>query len=184
MPPLINRDNTCCFTGHRPSKLPWKFQEDAQQCVALKQTIYDILDALYCSGIRHFICGMAMGCDMYFAEAVLQLRQAHSNVTLEAATPCQTQADGWPESQRQRYAVLLHQCDYTTLLQKDYTKDCMLRRNRYMIDHASVLIAVYDGTTGGTMQTIHYAKKRQLEIIQLDPGFLPEKQSVATRGLP
>ena len=35
------------------------------------------------AGYRRFICGMAIGCDMYFAEAVLALKQLHPDVILE-----------------------------------------------------------------------------------------------------
>ena len=169
MPPLINRDNTCCFTGHRPTKLPWQFDETDPRCVALKKTIYDVIDSLYFSGIRHFVCGMALGCDMYFAEAVLQLRTQKPDVTLEAAIPCEVQAKNWSEEQRNRYFSLIQQCNYETLLQQRYTADCMIRRNKYMVEHSSVLLAVYKGTFGGTMQTINYAKKLSLEIIEIAP---------------
>jgi len=38
-----------------------------------------------------------------------------------------------------------------------------------MIDSSSVLLAVYDGSWGGTMQTVNMAKKNGLEIIRLYP---------------
>ena len=65
----------------------------------------------YADGFRHFICGMALGCDFYFAEAVLALKLAHSDVTLEAAIPCPTQADGWTAAERSRYHALLERCE-------------------------------------------------------------------------
>ena len=46
----------------------------------------------------------------------------------------------------------------------------MLRRNRYMVDRSSRLIAVYDGMLGGTMYTLTYAMKQGLDIITLDPA--------------
>lgn len=170
MYPLINPDNTCCFTGHRPSKLPWKTDEEDPRCLSLKEKIYDIAESLYVSGIRHYICGMAQGCDMYFCEAVLALRTEHPDeITLEAALPCETQANYWSEDQRSRYFKLIHQCDFETLVQRQYTDDCMIKRNKYMVDNSSVLIAVFNGTLGGTMQTVNYAKKKGLEIIELRP---------------
>ena len=45
------------------------------------------------SKYRHFLCGMALGCDLYFCECVLRLRQTHPDVTVEAAVPCPSQAD-------------------------------------------------------------------------------------------
>ena len=64
--------------------------------------------------------------------------------------PCPTQADDWPEAERQRYCQLLAACDYETLVSARYTPDCMQRRNRYLVDHAALLIAAYDGKPLGT----------------------------------
>lgn len=169
MLPLINPDNTCCFTGHRPEKLPWRYNENDIQCVRLKKKLYDLIKALYFSGIRHYICGMAKGCDTYFAEAVIQLKQKYNEVTMEAAIPCETQTRSWNKEEICRYNDILKKCDYTTLLQKEYTKDCMLRRNKYMVKNSSVLIAVYDGKAGGTSYTVNYAKQKGIEIIEIIP---------------
>ena len=38
-----------------------------------------------------------------------------------------------------------------------------------MVDHAERIIAVYDGTLGGTMYTVTYALKRGLELVILPP---------------
>ena len=69
------RQESCCFTGHRPAKLPWGFDETDARCLHLKARIADALEAAYESGYRHFICGMALGCDLYFCEAALALRE-------------------------------------------------------------------------------------------------------------
>ena len=45
----------------------------------------------------------------------------------------------------------------------------MEKRNRYMVDNASVVVAVYDGRQGGTASTIAYAAKKGREIIELRP---------------
>ena len=136
------RPVSCCFSGHRPSKLPWGENEDDPRCRALKVRLRDALDAAYEAGYRHFICGMAQGCDLYFCELALALRQRHGDVSVEAAIPCPTQADGWPRAQQERYRRLVAACDYETLVQSSYSPGCMQRRNRYMVDHAALLLAV------------------------------------------
>jgi hypothetical protein len=55
--------------------------------VELKRRITDALETAYEEGFRHFICGMALGSDLYFAEAVLALQEAHEGISLEAAIP-------------------------------------------------------------------------------------------------
>ena len=170
------RPVSCCFSGHRPSKLPWGGNENDPRCIALKSRLYDAVLAAYDEGYRHFICGMAQGCDMYFAEVVLRLRQAHPEVSLEAAIPCPSQADSWSAAQRERYRALLSRCDYETMVQAEYTPDCMQRRNRYMVDHAALLIAVHDGLPGGTRRTIEYAMRRGLDIVDIPPLTEEEKK--------
>ena len=166
---MRGRPCTCCFTGHRPEKLPWGADETDPRCAALKKRLYDAVEAAYDEGMRHFICGMARGCDFYFAEAVLELRRRKEDVSLEAAVPCPSQADSWPEADRRRWRALLAQCDIETLVQNQYTKGCMLRRNRYMVDHSALVIAVYDGAGGGTQQTLAYALRQQIPFVDIPP---------------
>ena len=166
----MEREHTCCFTGHRPDKLPWRTREEDSRCLALKLRIKEALERAYQAGCRHFICGMARGSDLYFAEAVLALRELHPEITLEGARPCETQADGWPQAERNRYFGILDRCDYETLVQHHYDRGCMMRRNRYMVDRASRIIAVYDGVPqGGTAQTLLYALRKGLETDILRP---------------
>ena len=85
---MPDRERSCCFTGHRAAKLPWGHNEADARCVRLKRELYSAISRLYAIGYRRFICGMALGCDMYFAEAVLELKEEHPDVFLEAAVPC------------------------------------------------------------------------------------------------
>lgn len=165
----MKRGETCCFTGHRPEKLPWGCDETDERCQALKRRLDLELEQAYRDGFRHFICGMARGADFYFCEAALDLRDRRSGVTVEAAIPCEEQAARWCDADRARYFDLVSHCDLETMVQRRYDRGCMLRRNRYMVDRSARLLAVYDGMLGGTMYTISYARKRCLEVILLGP---------------
>ena len=165
------KQESCCFTGHRPPKLPWRYNESDTRCLALKRRILDAVEAAYEEGYRHFLCGMAMGCDFYFCECVLELRRRHGDVTLEAAVPCLTQADRWPAAQRERYRRLLCACNFETVVSETYSPGCMQRRDRYMVDHASLLIAAFDGSAGGTRYTVEYAMGRGVDVVDVSiPG--------------
>ena len=157
----------CCFTGHRPEKLPWGGREDDPLCLSLKRRMDRTLDTVVRQGYRHFLCGMALGCDLYFGEAVLRLKERQSGITLEAAIPCPTQADRWTKRDRARYERILAGCDYQTMVSHRYDPWCMQRRDRYMVDHASMIIAVYDGTSGGTAYTLGYAMRKGLFVVDL-----------------
>lgn len=164
----VKQDVSCSFTGHRPEKLPWGTCEEDPRCLALKERLRQSVEQAYMDGYRHFITGMARGCDQYFAEIVLDFRKEHSDVTLEAAIPCEEQAARWKEMERERYFSIVEQCDLETMVQRHYDRGCMQRRNRYMVDRSARLIAVYDGMLGGTMYTIHYAMKRGVETVLID----------------
>lgn len=164
----MNRETTCSFTGHRPEKLPWRGDESDPRCLALKERLAAAVKDAYDKGMRHFMCGMARGADFYFCDAVLELRERRSGVTLEAVIPCEEQAARWSERERERWFSLVERCDGETMLQHHYDKGCMLRRNRYLVDHSSMLIAVYDGMLGGTMYTLSYAMKQGLETVILE----------------
>lgn len=164
------REQTCCFTGHRPEKLPWGKNEADLRCLVLKRKLRDALETAFAEGKRRFVCGMARGCDLYFAEAVIALRLEHPDVTLEAAIPFAGQSERWTPEQRQRWERLVHACDRRTVLQEHYTPDCMHRRNRYMVEKSSLVIAVYDGSDGGTRRTLEYAIREKVPFVDIDPN--------------
>ena len=161
------KQESCCFTGHRPAKLPWKDNETDYRCLRLKHRIADAVEIAYEEGYRHFICGMAQGCDLYFCEAVLALRQYRPDVTVEAAIPCPTQADAWSAEQRERYERLVAACDFETMVSAKYSPTCMQRRDRYMVDHAAMLIAAFDGSSGGTRYTVEYALRLGVAVLDI-----------------
>ena len=47
-------DNSCAFTGHRPHKLPWKYNEADSRCVALKTVLMEQITKLTEAGMTDF----------------------------------------------------------------------------------------------------------------------------------
>ena len=166
----MDRAHTCCFTGHRPEKLPWGADERDPRCLALKRSMARELERLYLLGWRHFISGMARGTDLYFAEAALELKEKYPALTVEGAVPCLSQADRWPAAERERWRRVLDACDLETVVQHNYDRFCMHRRDRYMVERSSAILAVFAGTPGGTQYTLNYAIKEGLDILLLDPA--------------
>lgn len=167
---------TCAFTGHRPQNLPFRFNESDKRCIALKKQLRKlIVQLIEQHSVTHFISGMAIGVDMYAAEIVLDLKAEYPHITLEGAIPCETQAAKWSESLRDRYFKIAEQCDKETMLQTQYTPNCMQKRNRYMVDQADVLLAVWDGTPSGTGSTVKYAKTQGRTVWIIHPKSLEIK---------
>ena len=161
------QETVCAFTGHRAKKLPWGYDERDERCLHLKSTLLDVVESLAESGVKHFVCGMALGCDLYFAEAVLAVQERHPEIALEAAVPYRAQAERWQRTSRERYNLILSRCAAVTVLREEYSRECMLERNRYMVDKCDILLACYDEQQGGTLYTLNYARKKQKELILL-----------------
>lgn len=136
-------------------------------CVQLKERLTKQIKKLIEDGADEFYSGMALGVDMWAAEIVLELKKEYPKLKLTAVVPCPEQADRWSEEHKARYQSILDRCDKTITTSPSYTRGCMHKRNRALVDLCDVLIAVFDGTKGGTMQTVNYAKskKRKIEII-------------------
>lgn len=156
-----------------PQNLPFGFNEEDERCINLKKTLREqIINLIENEGVTHFISGMAIGVDMYAAEIVLGLKASYPGITLESAIPCESQAAKWSEALRDRYFDIASKCDKETLIQTHYSPDCMDKRNRYMVDHADVLIAVWDGSPSGTGKTVRYAHQQGKSVITINPRTL------------
>lgn len=158
---------TICFTGHRPKGLPWGYNEKAQSCLKFKQYMKKLLIQKIKEGYNYFIVGMALGIDMIVAEILLELKSKH-DISIEGAIPCLNQEIKWSISQQEHYRNILSKCDKITYISKEYTLSCMQKRNEYMVDNSYLVIAVWNGTPSGTLNTINYAKTKNINTIIID----------------
>ena len=164
----MEKHEICCFTGHRPQSLPWGFNEQDERCLKMKRQLkVEIVKAIE-SGFATFISGMALGFDMICAETVLELKKSYPQIKLIGAIPCKTQDKLWREKDKRRYRELLKKLDGIRCIYDDYIgSECMLERNRFMINNSSLVIALYNGRNGGTQKTLEYAKKQNIKIVIL-----------------
>ena len=161
----------CAFTGHRPKKLPWGYNEKDMRCVALKAELERQIRLLIQEGVMDFLSGMAEGIDLLAAEIVLNLRAEYPDIKLHCILPCRGQEAEWPAASQARYHAILEQADSIVYVSRIFRKNCMLERNHFLAAHSDVLLAVYNGEyRGGTAATIRYAQKLGHSIIILDPS--------------
>ena len=181
---------TCAFTGHRPSGFHFGYQEAHPDCVRLRRRLAEEVLELAENGVTTFLTGMAQGTDLWGAEAVLALRQQFPALRLGAVIPCRTQPSRWSAAVRTRYFRILEQCDEAVCLSEACTRTCMHVRNRWLVEHADVLLAVYNGVrSGGTAYTVQYALTRKKQVRILDPvtlqrTVLPGRLQTGAQGLP
>lgn len=161
--------NTCSFTGYRPSKLPILSDKDSEGYKWLYGQLKEEIEELIEKGVCFFQTGMAQGVDLLCAEIVIEL-QLKYNIHLFAAIPCLNQTNGWSDEDKERYEFILGRCSgITNITDKEYTTGCMNKRNRFLVETAQYILAVYDGKKGGTMSTVNYAIKQKRTIIILNP---------------
>lgn len=164
------KSETVCFTGHRSQKLPWRFSEEDERCKAMKARLHSEIEKARQRGYKTFLCGMALGFDMICAETVLELKKQYPDIKIIGALPCRAQDIKWQEKDRERYKKLLSELDGIRCIYDEYAgAECMLERNRYMVNHSSLMIALFNGLSGGTKSTINYAQKQGMEIVIIEP---------------
>ena len=165
--------NSCAFTGHRPHKFPWHYDEADSRCVALKAALAAQITALTETGVTDFYSGGADGVDCWAALIVLDLRKKNPALNLHLILPHEGQADKWSGSAQERYHSILKQADLIEYVSHEYYDGCMLDRNHRLVEAAGTLLAVYNGERrGGTAATVRYARKLSRRIITLNPVTL------------
>ncbi len=156
----IDTTKTAAFTGHRFTRY-----NDRQR---LKTELERAITSCYLSGIRHFLCGMALGFDMLAAETLLAMKAQHPDIRLTAVIPFRGQPCKFNQADIERYQSILGKADNVVCLSETYFDGCFLRRNDYMLNRASHIIAYYNGEPkGGTFYTCRRAERMGLEITNL-----------------
>lgn len=159
------------LTGHRPNNLAGyllshPFYQQLRQI--LMEIIEDHLQK-YDTIICH--CGMALGADTIWAEAIANMRHRYpSRVLFVAHIPCLNQESKWSTDAQQHYHELLKHKDDAIIYAKSYTPTCMQKRNIGMINDVDLLIAIWDGSRGGTANCVAAAKKQDISILQIKPS--------------
>ena len=164
------RDNSCAFTGHRPHKFPWRYDETDNRCVALKSALMEQIAALVETGITDFYSGGADGVDCWASLIVLELKKKKPALRLHMLLPYVGQADKWSDSAQERYHSILKQADSIEYVSHEYYDGCMIDRNHRLVEAAGTLLAVYNGERrGGTAATVRYARKLERKIVIVNP---------------
>lgn len=153
-------------TGHRPNKL-YGYNLNNEKNLELKEKLKKILIDNKCT---EAITGMALGVDTIFALAVLELKDEGYNIKLHCAIPCRNHSSKWIKESVDLYNDILSKADVVKLVTDETYKPYLMQvRNEYMVDLADKIIAVWDGSSGGTANCVKYAQKKNKEIIRIIP---------------
>ena len=145
-------EKSCCFTGYRPAKFPFSLEKGVGGLEKVENSLIEAVFDLYNKGCKTFYSGMAMGFDILAAEAVLLLKENHSDVRLICAVP-------------------FERADETVMLANKYYRGCYFKRNAFLVDNTDYVLTWYDGQSGGTAATVKYAQKKGRYIINLNKEY-------------
>ena len=149
------------FTGHRPDKLGgYKLPNPTYQfvCQQIEKTLKELQP-------EKVISGMALGVDQWAANIAHKL-----GIPFIAAVPFAGQEKAWPAASQKTFNALIKLASEVVYVSEGgYAAYKMQVRNEWMVDRCDKLIAIWDGTSGGTGNCVKYAESMGREIIRINP---------------
>ncbi len=133
----------------------------------VKADLENAIRSAVAKGYNTFVTGMAYGVDIWAAEIVLRLRVLHQDLHLVTVIPDSGFDKEWTEEWRARYNRLLSLAEYVKVIGDQNSKDIWRIRDKWMVDHTSMLIAVCGGGFDGTAAMIRYAMKCKVPVKRL-----------------
>ena len=144
-------------TGHRPNKLggySWESRNKVYRVAA---------EWLQVNRPSKVISGMALGWDQALALAAVR-----NDIPLVAAVPFREQPKAWPAaSQAEYYDIIDEAEEIVYVCDPGYAPWKMQKRNEWMVDNSDTVLALWDGSDGGTGNCVKYAGKVNKPIINL-----------------
>ena len=144
-------------TGHRPPKLFRTQPYSRHNHRLLVQAVTEVLQRLQPTRV---ISGGALGFDQALAQAAIDLK-----VPLHLYLPFKGFAERWPLESKTHLLDLMNEAErFCYICDPGYAAWKMQARNEAMVDSADVVLALWNGSPGGTANCVRYAEKRGVLI--------------------
>lgn len=159
------------ITGHRPDKLGgYSPAVEARVRALLRPVLTWYKEHAAASGYRlEVISGMALGADQWWAAEAMDL-----DVFVHAFVPFAGQESRWPDASQRAYRALLHRCVSVTVCSAGgYSASAMQTRDEQMVDRAHWHVALWDGSSGGTANTVRYMRRQGVAPEIIHPWNAP-----------
>lgn len=169
----MDKPYAVCFSGHRPEKLPDGGDMSSPAVRAVISIVYSEIEKRIADGANVFITGMSRGVDLWAGEITAEMKCSGKPIKLVAAMPYRGFTDSFTGREKWAAGFIMSNADAVYNICETYERDCMKKRNQFMVDHSSALIAVCKDSRSGTGQTIRMAQKKGIDvkIIDLAPFF-------------
>jgi len=152
----IPRDGTLAVTGHRPPKLLGYGLGPVRKLARFAAELLQEIEP------ERVITGMAQGWDQAVAVACVELE-----IPYIAAVPWPGQAEKWPADGQRLCRRLLDRAAHVEVVcwPTVYSPLWMQARNEWMVARAEALLALWDGSPGGTANCVKFAQMVMVPVI-------------------
>lgn len=183
-----NRVVSISFTAHRPKNNNMGgYDLNSTKNIKIKEKVKDkikwCITIFRCVNIIFYIGG-ALGGDQLCFRAVEEIKEEYPNINIKIilCMPFKNQDNNWINSGKEELSREKNVSDKVILVdlidkykikgykENEYYPAKMQRRNIYMIDNSSILIAIFDGSNGGTYNAVNYAELQKRFIIIINPS--------------
>ncbi len=153
---------TVAVTGHRPPRLGGYTDAVERRLARVAEAVLSELAP------ARVLTGMAQGWDLAIAEAC-----DRATIPFVAVLPFPGADARWPDAQRRRLRALLERAAEVVRLSESPSPGAYHRRDRWMVERAELLVALWDGSRGGgTFSTVRSAEKRRVPVRNVWPQWL------------
>lgn len=159
----LDRNITCCFSGHRPEKLR---SDEA----TVRNWLNLAVDTAIEKGYKNFITGMERGRDLWAAETVIEHRKLHPDIKLIMVCAFEGMTKKWDQQWKNKFNELSDLADEVIHPSGNVVgAEAYAIKMEWMLNHASLLFVVYERVPGGTRIVIEYAKTQNMKICPMIP---------------
>lgn len=163
----IVKEKTIAFTGDSVLTTPTGAPDHNLENV-VRTELYYVLEECCNEGKDTFLCGMDPGFDLLAAEVVSELKKSYSDIKLYAIIPFTGQEDEYDSEEK----ILCRRIDEATdgkrVIWSEYCGVLSsLKRNDFMIENSSEIIAYRNNNAPGAYYTVYKARKKNMDVLNL-----------------
>jgi uncharacterized phage-like protein YoqJ len=153
-----NKEMILSTTGHRKIHVNGYSPYSKEIFDMLVLTAEQVLSELKPTKV---LSGLALNWDQSVCQACINL-----GIPYIGASPFLGQERKWPESSQKEYRRFVAAAENVVIVSEGgYAAWKMQVRNCYLVDNSDKLLALWDGSEGGTGNAVHYARRINKEII-------------------
>ncbi len=159
-----DKSKTVCISGHRQEKLPDNGKTTSMKMRQILSMLYFEIFQSIRDGYNTFIVGGSRGIDLMAAEFIYQFIHQGEDIKLVVAMPYPDFGKNYKNVDLYMRGNAIAEAELVVNVSEKYSEGSYSKRNRFMVDHSSRIIAVVADPKSGTGQTIRYAEKSGLDM--------------------